>query len=217
MRAAIYTRVSTAEQHADNQRLELERFADSQGWQVVKQFVDSGFTGSNGHRPALKALFESASRREFDVLLVWACDRLTREGTGKLLEYLNRLTAYGIRFRSFQEACLDTVGPFGDVILALFATFAKLERTRLIERTKCGIERARKEGRVIGRPKVAVDARRIAKLRAQGLSWSEITRETGISKGTAQRAVIRLPKRATQSLPISDALSVSESSVSACP
>jgi DNA invertase Pin-like site-specific DNA recombinase len=86
-----------------------------------------------------------------------------------------------VGFRSYQEACLDTVGPFADVILALFATFAKLERSRLIERTKAGLQRARAEGKTLGRPKLVVDRARIAEMRVAGLSFAKIANELGCS------------------------------------
>jgi DNA invertase Pin-like site-specific DNA recombinase len=187
-RCALYLRVSNEKLTVENQRLELERFAASQGWTIVRTFEDSA-TGSNGHRPGLKALFDAVSRREMDVVLVWACDRVTREGTAKLLEYLNKLQSYGVGFRSYQEACLDTVGPFGDVILALFATFSKLERERLIERTRAGLKRAKAEGKTLGRPKLVVDRARLSALREKGMTIREIAEGMGCSTGFVHKTL----------------------------
>jgi DNA invertase Pin-like site-specific DNA recombinase len=140
-------------------------------------------------------MLAGAARGEFSLLLVYAVDRISREGATWVFSNLARLTSYAVKFHSFAEPHLSTVGPFGDVVLAMYATFAKLERDKLIERTKAGLDRARSEGKVIGRPKVAVNASEIAAMRERGLSWSQIRQATGISKGTAQRSVANLPKK----------------------
>jgi DNA invertase Pin-like site-specific DNA recombinase len=129
-------------------------------------------------------MLKDASKRQFDVLLFWSLDRLTREGTQATLEYLNRLSAYGVGFRSFTEAYLDSTGIWKDAIIAILATIAKQERLRISERTKAGMARARREGKHIGRPRVVVDASRVASLRVQGHSLRAIAGELGVSVGT---------------------------------
>ena len=109
--------------------------------------------------------------------------------TAKLLEYLNRLQSYGVGFRSYQEACLDTVGPFAEVILALFATFAKLECERLIERTRAGLRRAKAEGKTLGRPRLCVDRARIAELRDSGVTVRQIAAGVGCSVGFVHKTL----------------------------
>src|SRR5205085_9845086 len=103
------------------------------------------------------SMFDAASKHQFDVLLFWSLDRLTREGVLPTLTYLNRLTAYGIAWRSYQEQYVDSLGPFGDAIVGLLAAIARQERLRISERTKAGLARAKAQGKVTGRPSIVVD------------------------------------------------------------
>jgi len=164
----------------------LREFCDSQGWQIVQEFMDKT-SGKRGDRVQFQAMFDAASRREFDAVLLWSLDRFTREGTLPTLQYLQRLDAYGIAYRSFTESWLDSQGPFKDVVLALLATLAKQERIRLSERVTAGLARARKEGRIGGRPKLVVSGGKIHKLAGQGLSAIEIGRRLGCSRMTVAR------------------------------
>ena len=139
-------------------------------------------------------MFRDAAHRRFDLLLFWSLDRFTREGVLETLTPLNRLTGAGVGYRSFTEPYFDSCGIFKDAVISILATIAKQERIRLSERVQAGLARARSRGKRLGRPKKIVDASKIAHLRSQGHSWREITEETGISKGTAQRTVSSLPK-----------------------
>jgi DNA invertase Pin-like site-specific DNA recombinase len=139
-------------------------------------------------------MFRDAAHRRFDLLLFWSLDRFTREGVLETLTPLNRLTGAGVGYRSFTEPYFDSCGIFKDAVISILATIAKQERIRLGERVQTGLARARSRGKRLGRPKKIVDASRIAHLRSQGHPWREITEETGISKGTAQRTVSSLPK-----------------------
>jgi DNA invertase Pin-like site-specific DNA recombinase len=172
IRVAIYARVSTKDkgQDTENQLAQLRAFAATQGWAVYREFVD-------------------ASQRKFDLLLFWALDRLSREGVLETLQHLNRLTAYGIGFRSFAEQYFDSCGVFKDAVIAIMATLAKQERLRLSERTKAGLAQARLRGRIFGRPRLNVEPGEIARLRATGLSLRAIGRELGICAGTVRRIV----------------------------
>ena len=145
-------------------------------------------------RAEFQAMFRDASQRKFDVLLFWALDRLSREGVLETLKHLSRLTACGVGYRSFTEQYFDSCGVFKDAVIAIIATVAKQERVRISQRVRAGLDVARAKGRRFGRPKVVVDSCLIAALRGQGRSWREISQQTGISKGTAQRAVQSLPK-----------------------
>jgi DNA invertase Pin-like site-specific DNA recombinase len=185
MNIAIYSRVSTDQQTTENQLSQLRAFAAKQGWNVVHEFTDTASGAkSEAQRPGFKAMMAAASRREFDLLLFWALDRFTREGTFKTLEYLNRLESYGVGYRSFQEAHFDSCGPFKDVVLAVAATLAKQERARLSERTKAGLATARRYGKVIGRPRVAVSHSEVKALRQTGLSIRQIASRLSVSVGT---------------------------------
>src|SRR6476646_3164955 len=167
MRIAIYARTSTSDkgQDAENQLIELRRFAGPQGWDLVQEYID-GASGSSGYRPAFQRLFDAASRHEFDLVLFWSLDRFSREGVLQTLQHLQALTSYAVGWKSFTEQYLDSCGIFRDAVLSILATIAKQERIRLSERTVAGLERARKQGRIGGRPRVVTDREKVAKLRA---------------------------------------------------
>jgi len=135
-------------------------------------------------------MFSAASRREFDVLLFWSLDRLSREGVVETLNHLQRLTGYGVDYRSFTEQYLDSTGLFKEAVIGILAAIAKQERVRLSERTLAGLERARAQGRVGGRPKAADDpvtVKAYRKLNASGLSVRKIARQMKISPTTVQK------------------------------
>jgi DNA invertase Pin-like site-specific DNA recombinase len=192
MKVGIYCRVSTRDKGQDtaNQRLQLERFARKQGWKVQKVYEDrvSGKRGER-EREAFKQMFEAAARREWDCLLFWSLDRFSREGAFPTLRYLTRLSELGVSYRSYTEEYINSTGIFGDVIVSLLATLAKQETIRLSERTIAGLERAKAQGRVGGRPRIDCDRDKVLKLRAAGKSLGEISRELGISKTTVHRIV----------------------------
>jgi DNA invertase Pin-like site-specific DNA recombinase len=190
MRTAIYCRVSTSEQTVENQLLQLRQFAASQGWEIVAEYSDE-MSGSKSEkdRPGFRLMFEAASRRQFDVLLFWSLDRLSREGVLPTLTYLQRLTGSGIKWRSYSEQYIDSCGVFADAVISIMATIAKQERVRRSERTKAGLERTRAKGTVLGRRRVEVDAAKIRQLREQGLSWSQVADNLGIARATCQRAL----------------------------
>ena len=131
-------------------------------------------------------MFADASRRKFDVLLFWSLDRLSREGVLETLQHLQRLTSYGIAWRSYTEQYLDSTGIFREA--CILAAIAKQERVRLAERTKAGLERVKREGKRLGRPAASVNASAVRDLRACGASWSEIARRTGLARATLQKA-----------------------------
>lgn len=187
MRAGIYSRVSTNKQEAENQLHQLRLFAATQGWVVVCEYVDH-ITGKHSDRVEFRRMFEDASQRKFDVLLFWSLDRLSREGVLETLQHLNRLTSYGIQWRSLTEQYLDSTGLFRDAVIGILAVIAKQERVRLSERTRAGLDRAKRQGKVLGRPKVSVDAKQIMDMRAHGLSWGAISRATGFARATCQKA-----------------------------
>jgi DNA invertase Pin-like site-specific DNA recombinase len=154
MRTAIYARVSTKDgrQDTENQLRQLRAFAETQEWIVVHEYVDRA-SGKRSDREQFQRMFESASQREFDCLLFWSLDRLSREGTVETLNHLQRLTSYGVNYRSFTEQYLDSTGIFKEAVIGILAAVAKQERVRLSERTIAGLQRAKAQGRVGGSPK----------------------------------------------------------------
>ena len=125
MKAGIYARVSTKDkgQEVENQLRQLRKFAVAQGWTSFREYVDHE-TGKNDDRGEFQAMFRDASQRKFDVLLFWALDRLSREGVLETLQHLNRLTSYGVGYRSFTEQYFDSCGIFKDAVIAIVATQA---------------------------------------------------------------------------------------------
>jgi len=189
-RIAIYSRVSTKDkgQDTENQLRQLREFCAKQGYDIAFEYVDHA-SGKRGDRDAFQQMFAAASRREFDMVLFWALDRFSREGVFKTLQHLERLTSYGIGYRSFTEQYLDSCGMFRDAVIGILAAVAKQERVRLSERTVAGLERARAHGRIGGRPRVICDRNRVLELRNAGKSLGQIAAEFGLSKTTVSRLV----------------------------
>jgi DNA invertase Pin-like site-specific DNA recombinase len=189
MNCATYARVSTRDRGQDftNQLLALRQFA-TQGWTITNEYIDQQ-SAKDDDRPAFRQMFQDASQRRFDVLLFWSLDRLSREGVLETLQHLQRLTGYGVAWRSFTEQYLDSTGIFREAVIGILAAIAKQERVRLGERTRAGLERVRREGKRLGRPTANADVPLIRALREAGRSWSEISRRTGLSRGTVQKAI----------------------------
>lgn len=190
MRVGIYARISTKDgrQEVENQLAELRRFAAAQGWDIFREYVDRE-SGKTDDRAEFQKMFADSSKRRFDVVLFWALDRFTREGVLETLQHLTRLSSYGVGFRSYCEPFLDSCGIFRDAVISILATLARQERVRIAERTRAGLERARRNGKRIGRPRVTVDANKAASLRSQGHSLASIAREMAVGKGTIQRTL----------------------------
>lgn len=193
LRCCLYCRVSTAAgQDTENQRLQLRNFAASQGWQVVHEYEDHE-SGGKADRAGFRAMLQDAAQRKWDLLLFWALDRLSREGTLATLKYLEALEGYGVRWRSLTESWIDSAGPFRDVVISLLASLARQERIRIKERVRAGLDRARlkgtKSGLAIGRPKAIFDRGKVAELHAQGRSLRQIANETGVSYGSVRRTL----------------------------
>src|SRR5437588_4262498 len=190
---ALYARVSTLNnQDPEMQLAELREYAARRGWQIIEEFTDQGVSGCKESRPALNRLMADACRRRFDAVLVWKIDRF---GTSPkhMVNALNELAALGVAFISLRDN-LDLSTPSGRLMFQIIGAMAEFERALIQERVRAGLRNARAKGRILGRPRVIVDASRIAALRAQGRSWSQVGSELGVSKGTAQRAVAGLPK-----------------------
>lgn len=190
-RVLIYSRVSTADQDAGNQIAQLRGYAAAQGWQVVDAITDtcSGATAAS-ERTGLGKVLVLAHQRRFDILLFWSLDRFSREGSRKTIAYLTELEGYGVGWHSFTEPYISTLGVFSDAIIALLSALAKQERLRIGERTKAGLERAKANGKTLGRPRTAEDRVEAAKsLRSQSLSFAEIGQRLGVSRVRAFQMV----------------------------
>ena len=193
-RVALYARVSTKDkgQDTENQLAQLRQFAATQGWTIAREYVDRA-TGKHSDREQFQRLFQDASQRQFDLVLFWSLDRFSREGVRETLNHLQRLTSYGVGWRSFTEQYLDSCGIFKDAVLAILAVIAKQERVRLSERTLAGLARARKQGRIGGRPRLVVNRGRIAQMADEGSTVREIADEVSISPASVSRILRSSP------------------------
>lgn len=193
---ALYARVSTLNnQDPEMQLAELREYAERRGWQVTEEYTDQGVSVCKESRPALNRLMADATRRRFDAILVWKIDRFGRS-LKHLVNSLAELAALGIAFISLRDN-LDLSTPSGRLMFQIIGAMAEFERALIQERVRAGLRNARAKGKQLGRPRVIVDAYRISSLRSQGRSWAEIVAELRIGKGTAQRAIARLPKSST--------------------
>ena len=202
-RAALYLRVSTLDQNPETQGCELRELARQRNLEIVEEYVDHGYSGARARRPALDKLMADAARHRFDVVLVWAADRLARS-VKHFLEVLDELNRLGIEFVSLQQN-LDTDGPLGRAIIIIVSAIAELERALIVERVKAGMRRAKLEGRHIGRRPVAVDRDAIIGERQLGRSLTEIAKTHRVSRALVSRVLkqanLNRHKGLSQSLP----------------
>ncbi|MBI1210457.1 MAG: resolvase [Alphaproteobacteria bacterium] len=187
-RVALYVRVSTDGQSTDNQRQELEQVAERHGWSVVAVFSDRGVSGARGRnkRPGYDALWQAVARREIDLVAAWSVDRLGRS-LQDLVNFLSELRAKGVDLYLHQQG-LDTSTPAGKAMFQMMGVFAEFERAMIVERVKAGLRRARKEGRVGGRPRVDErKERRAREMLASGVGMRKIAAVVGIGVSVVQR------------------------------
>ena len=191
-KVAVYARVSTKDgrQDTENQLIALREYCSKQGWEIAGEYVDHE-TGGTSKRPHFQKMFADARARKFDLVLFWSLDRLSREGVSATLGHLERLTGYGVGWRSHTEEYLDSCGIFRDAVLSILATIAKQERIRRSERASAAIARLRRNGQSdrLGRKRNVFDRERARRLRKDGWSIRQIAAELGQSPMTIQRAV----------------------------
>jgi len=185
-RAALYLRVSTLDQHPESQLHDLRQMASQRGLEVVREYTDR-ISGTKAKRPGLDELLHDARRSRFDVLLVWAFDRIGRS-TRHFLEVLDELNRLNIEFVSFREN-IDTGGPLGRALVVIIGAIAELERNLIIERVRAGMRRAKLEGRHIGRQPLPIDRQAVKRDRANGRSLTEIAKSHNISRATVCRVL----------------------------
>ncbi len=193
MRAAIYARVSThVGQNPEMQLAELREYCARRGWEIVGEYVDAGLSGARERRPELDRMLVACKRRQVDAVVVYRYDRFARS-LRQLVNALCEFDSLGIQFVSLHEG-VDTSTPNGRLVFGIFATIAEFERELIRERVRSGIALARAQGKRIGRPRRPVDAAKVAELRAQGRSWTEIAHEMGVGLGTVHRAGHSFPR-----------------------
>jgi len=194
-RAAIYTRVSTADQHPETQALDLREMAKQRGYQIVHEYGDV-ISGAKSKRPGLDQLLADARRHKLDVVLVAAFDRVARS-VRHFLEVLDELNHLGIEFVSFREN-VDTGGPLGRAMLVIVGAISELERNLIVERVKAGMRRAKLEGRQIGRAPLDINREQVVRDRRSGMSLTKVATKYRISRAS----VCRLMKGANAGLQV---------------
>jgi putative DNA-invertase from lambdoid prophage Rac len=192
-RAALYLRVSTEDQTEENQAPELRQLAERRGWTAV-EYRETGSAAKA--RPVLDRLMLDARAGKVGAVVVWALDRLDRSHLGCMMR-VAELDRLGVAVVSVREGWLDTSGPARSLLVSVFAWAAEQERARLIERTRAGLDRARREGKALGRPRaspVALAAAahewregQVLDLRGPRPSIRAVARRHGVGDGTLRR------------------------------
>ena len=185
-RAALYLRVSTVDQNLETQLLDLRQMAAQRGLEIVREYRDQ-ISGVKARRPGLDEMMRDARRGNFDIVLVWASDRIARS-VKHFLEVLDELNHLGIEYCSFREN-IDTGGPLGRAIVVIVGAIAELERSLIVERVRAGMRRARLDGQRLGRPTLELDRAAILRDRQRGQSLGQIARAHRISRTTVHRVL----------------------------
>ena len=159
MKICIYSRVSTGEQDTKNQSSVLSDWANQRGYEVVKVYTEEESAWRNGHQRELANLIVDARRRKFQAVLVWALDRLSREGALAILSLVNKLSSCGVKVLSYQESWTEAPGEVAELLYALTGWVARMESQRRSERTKAGLARVKAQGKRLGRPPGSKDKR----------------------------------------------------------
>ena len=172
VKAALWIRVSDPGQHADNQLPDLRALAHRRSLGIVQiyQLKESAWQG--GHLKMLSQVYRDARQGKFSVLLVWALDRLSREGPLATLEIVHRLGQSGVQVWSYQEPWTEAGGELLDLLLAIAGWVARMESNRRSERTKAGLQRAVSQGKRLGRPPGSKDRKKRSR-RGYLLRWAE--------------------------------------------
>jgi DNA invertase Pin-like site-specific DNA recombinase len=189
-RAALYMRVSTVDQHPETQLLDLRQMASRRGYEIAQEYTDK-ISGTKAKRPGLDTMMADARRGRFDVVLVWASDRIARS-VKHFLDVLDELNRLKIEYVSFREN-IDTGGPLGRAIVVIIGAVAELERNLIIERVRAGMRRARLEGQHIGRNPLVLDNLAIQQDRQHGQSLRQIAKGHRVSTATVQRVLRQYP------------------------
>ncbi|MEY3197973.1 MAG: hypothetical protein RL023_857 [Candidatus Parcubacteria bacterium] len=185
-KVAIYARVSTSNkgQDLDTQLLPLQRYCKERDREITEIYTDI-MSGSKESRPSLNQLLDDAQAHKFDTVIVFRFDRISRS-TKQLIDLLERFRKLNISFISINEN-IDTTTPAGSMMFTIIAAFAKFERDIISERVRFGIEKAKANGKQIGRKIIAVDKEKIIDYHCQGISIREISKLCGVSKSKIHR------------------------------
>lgn len=184
MKTAIYLRVSTTQQTVENQKLQLEQFAKSREWKIVKTYADEGLSGDSKNRPAFNQMIADAHKRKFETILIYQLSRFGRS-MSEVIKNITDLKASGVSIYSYSEN-LSTAedSPYGKIVLAVLSALGEIELDLIRERVRSGVSRALAAGTKFGRPHVGFDISKALKLRKEGMSIRKIAKLLGVSKST---------------------------------
>lgn len=191
MRVAIYARVSTKDKGQDpaNQLHQLREFAERHG-RIYGVFTDQE-SGGKADRTAFQQLLLEAYQHKFDLVVFWRLDRFSREGALATLRYLKELKDHGVNYKSFTEPYLDSLGPFGDVIVSILATIAAQDLIKISENTKAALAKKKAAGIQLGAPaKSAAVIAQVRALKAGGASNQAIARALAMSPSTVAKYLL---------------------------
>ena len=199
-KAAVYTRVSTTDQHIESQLCDLREMAAQRGFEVVHEYEDRGVCGKKARSPGLDALMADARRRKFSVVLVAAFDRIARS-TRNFLQIVDELDSLGIEFVSRREG-VATGDAMGRLFVTIISAISELERSLIVERVRSGMRMAKLQGRQIGRARLDVNREQVVQDRRSGLSLTQVAKRHNISRAS----VCRLMKEANSDCPLAIAI-----------
>jgi DNA invertase Pin-like site-specific DNA recombinase len=191
MRVAIYARVSTKDkgQDTENQLHQLRAFAEQHG--TIHQVYTDQESGGKSERSEFKRLLLEAYQKKFDLVVFWRLDRFSREGALATLRYLKELKDHGVNYKSFTEPYLDSLGPFGDVIVSMLATIAAQDLIKISENTKAALAKKKASGQQLGAPtKSAEVVEQVRRLKASGASNQVIARALKVSPSTVAKYLV---------------------------
>ena len=187
MKTAIYCRVSSDKQTTDNQVIKLKQVAERNGWEVEAIYADT-ISGAKSKRPELDKLMKSVIRKEIDIVMVWSVDRLGRS-LQHLITLLSDIHSKDVDLYLHQQG-IDTTTPSGKMMFQMLGVFSEFERSMIQDRVKAGLERARSQGKRLGRPPVPpITVDKIKSLREEGMSLRKIAKKMGVSVGKVHQAV----------------------------
>jgi DNA invertase Pin-like site-specific DNA recombinase len=187
MRIGIYARVSTTDQDCSQQLRELREYAAARRWDIQGEYVDHAVSGMKDSRPAMNRLMDAARRRVVDAIVCWKIDRWGRSMPG-FVASVQELRSLGVRFLAVTQGIdTDESNPTSRLMLNLLAAFAEFERELIIERTRAGLQRARRQGRIGGRPRLVVNRAKIVLMDSEGMTTREIGEELDISAASVCR------------------------------
>ena len=187
MKAAIYARVSTDEQTTDNQVIELKKVAERNGWEIEAIYADT-ISGAKSKRPELDKLMKAVLRKEIDMVMVWSVDRLGRS-LQHLTTLLSDIHSKGVDLYLHQQG-IDTTTPSGKMMFQMCGVFAEFERSLIRERVLAGLDRARSQGKRLGRPPVPpIQIEKMTRMREEGMTLTAIAKKVGVSVGKVHQCV----------------------------